>query len=69
MKIVTTFDRPYSNEKQAEGIGIMLAVISGECDKCSCLKQCESDGTFKPADDMPCMIHKRAFLKENTKAN
>lgn len=55
MKNIVVFDRPYSKEKIQEGIAVQKAVITGECNKCTYLKQCESDKSFEFPKDSACM--------------
>ncbi len=55
------FDKPYSKEKIAEGLAVQRAVISGVCNMCKYLRQCENDDTFKFPKDAPCMTGKMSF--------
>lgn len=64
MKVhVIVFDRPYSDEKIAEGRAVQWAVVNGVCNKCKYLSQCESDNNFEFPQNAPCMIKKADFLK------
>ena len=42
MNNVTIFDRAYPMDKQAEGMAIHWAVVSGACGKCHHLSTCEN---------------------------
>lgn len=63
-KLVTIFDRPYSAEKQAEGIAVSEAVASGVCDKCRYLHQCSTDRTFIPPSIAWCMRRKAVIIED-----
>ena len=62
-KHVTIFDKPYSAEKQAEGLAVNWAVITGACNYCRHVKICSSElsdylwETFP--HDAPCMVKMR----------
>lgn len=49
-------------EKLAEGLGIVWAVTSGECDQCRERKQCEASENFKFPATAACMVHKAEIL-------
>ena len=49
----------YPDEKQLEGIGVYLALMTGACNKCEHLKRCESDESFAFPADAACMVRKR----------
>lgn len=66
MTNITIFDRPYSADRQAEGIAVSWVVASGACDKCPHLPRCESDRTFVPPADAACMIKKVEILAGRT---
>lgn len=59
---VVIFDKPYSDEKIAEGRAIQWAVVSGACNWCKYLPQCEKDENFEFPPDAPCMLKKLEFL-------
>ena len=61
---VTVFDKPYSDEKTAEGLAISWAVNTGACDRCRYLAQCEMDDSFVFPQDAPCMKKKAEILKK-----
>ena len=61
---ITIFDRPYSKEKQAEGIAISQSVLFGACDKCDWYKRCSTDETFFFPEDADCMKRKKSILRE-----
>lgn len=60
---VVIFDKPYSEDKIAEGRAVQWAVVSGSCNKCKYLSQCESNNNFEFPKNAPCMIRKVEFLK------
>lgn len=60
---VVIFDKPYSEDKIAEGRAVQWAVVSGYCNKCKYLQQCESDNNFEFPQNAPCMIKKSELLK------
>lgn len=43
MKHITMFDRPYPEDKLAEGLAISQAIGGGHCDKCGFISQCSTD--------------------------
>ena len=60
---VVIFDKPYSDEKIAEGVAVQWAVVSGACNSCNHLQQCESNNNFKFPNNAPCTIKKSELLK------
>lgn len=60
---VVIFDKPYSEETIAEGRAVQWAVVSGSCNRCKHLQQCESDNNFEFPQNAACMIKKAEFLK------
>ena len=60
---VVVFDKLYSGEKIAEGRAVQWAVLSGACNKCKYLSQCESDNNFEFPQNAPCMIKKIELMK------
>ncbi len=64
MKYETIFDKTYSDEKQAEGLGVAFALMTGACNGCESLKQCETDDTFIFPENAPCMKRKREIIAE-----
>ena len=66
-KLITMFDKQYSDDVQAEGLGVAFAVATGACNECSCLPLCETDGAFVFPEDAPCMVRKREVLAEMKK--
>ena len=60
---VTMFDRPYPTEKQAEGIAVFSAVMSGECNKCLSLAECSTNDHFRFPEDAFCMKRKDVILR------
>ncbi|MBE6704230.1 MAG: hypothetical protein E7583_03115 [Ruminococcaceae bacterium] len=60
---IVIFDKPDSAEKIAEGLAVRWAVISGICNMCKYLHQCENDDKFKFPKDALCMAKKSDFLK------
>ena len=69
MQDVLIFDRTYSREKQAEGLGIYKAIGTGECNKCPYLNQCQYDRNFKFPKDAACTQFKNEFITEWRKSN
>lgn len=64
MDNVLIFDKPYSLDKQAEGIAVAWAVMNGQCEACPVLSRCESDDDFEFPQDAACMVRKREILRE-----
>lgn len=60
---VVIFDKPYSDEKIAEGRAVQWAVVSRACNRCNHLQQCESNNNFEFPQNAPCMIKKAEFMK------
>lgn len=62
MKHITMFDRPYPEDKLAEGLAISQAIGGGHCDKCGFISQCSTDRN----DQFPvfawCMKRKSEIL-------
>lgn len=61
---ITTFDRQYPMEKQAEGLAVSEAVAGGYCSSCGFLKICESDVSFQFPVFAWCSRRKAEILKE-----
>ena len=59
---ITLFDKQYPVDKQAEGIAIHEAVVSGECNRCGFLTQCENEDTFIPPVFAWCSRRKTEIL-------
>ena len=49
------FDKPYSQEKIKEGLGVYMALITGACNKCPHLSECEGNEHFKFPQNASCM--------------
>lgn len=62
--IMTVFDGQYPAVKQAEGLGVHEAVVSGKCEKCRHFYKCTVDEDFSFPLDAPCMIIRDQILKE-----
>lgn len=60
---VVIFDKPYSENKIAEGRAIQWAVVNGICNECKHLRECENNSNFKFPHNAPCMIKKSELLK------
>lgn len=60
---VVIFDKPYSEDKIAEGRAVQWAVVNGDCNWCKHLQQCERDNNFKFPQNAACMIKKAEFMK------
>ena len=68
MKInLVIFDKPYSDEKVAEGRAVQWAVVNGACNRCQHLAQCRKDENFKFPENAPCMLKKLEFTKGGAK--
>ena len=52
------FDKPYSEDKRAEGMAIAQSIITGECNKCSYMNECSSNPEFKFPENAACMKRK-----------
>lgn len=63
-KSVTVFDKPYSAEKQAEGLAVSWAVQTGACLMCEHLQNCESNRNFVFPEDSPCVKRKGEILEQ-----
>ena len=63
MANVTIFDRPYPTEKQAEGIAVFSAIMSGKCNDCQSYAECTTNDHFKFPIDAYCMRQKAIILK------
>lgn len=50
-------------EKQAEGLAIVDAILSGECDKCPSFAECRVNEHFKFPVDAYCMKQKAIVMK------
>jgi predicted metal-binding protein len=61
---ITIFDKQYSDYKQAEGIGVSFAFVTGACNNCESLTECSNNEAFVFPENAPCMIRKREILKE-----
>ena len=54
---VVLFDKSYSREKTLEGLGVNHAIITGKCDKCEYLPECETNSNFVFPCDAACMVY------------
>ncbi len=63
------FDRAYSADKIGEGRAIQWAVMSGECEKCKNLYECEHNRRFKFPKRAACMKKKAELLKKGANHN
>ena len=61
-KHVVMFDKFYDSKKQKEGLAVHWAVVSGACNLCKYLPECETNEKFKFPKDAPCMMKKRGEL-------
>lgn len=61
---ITLFDRHYSKDKQAEGLAIIQAVVSGQCDKYIFLEPCSTGKPFQMPASTWCMQKKSQILKK-----
>lgn len=60
---ILIFGKAYIRDKQAEGVGVNWAVVSGACNACPYLARCESDRSFKFPEDAACIGKKNEVLK------
>lgn len=58
MNNIVVFMEQLPVEKQAEGIAVCRAVLSGKCNSCDYLLRCCSDSTFKLPKDAFCTTEK-----------
>lgn len=63
-KHITMFDREYPMDKQAEGMAIHQAVVTGACNQCGFLAKCSTDYRFKPPVFAWCSRKKSEILAE-----
>lgn len=62
-KLITMFDREYQREKQAEGIAVSEAIVSGKCNDCPVFKRCTADRNFSFPFFTWCFQRKQQILK------
>jgi MoaA/NifB/PqqE/SkfB family radical SAM enzyme len=55
MKKILIIDADVPQKDIAEGRAVYEAVMTGKCDVCPYLKQCEGDGNFRFPQDAACM--------------
>ena len=60
---ITTFDREYPKDVQAEGIAVHEAVAEQHCNRCVFIARCVSDDTFRPPFFAWCQARKKEILK------
>lgn len=60
---ITTFDRKYPKDVQAEGIAVQEAVAEGQCNFCGFLTICENNDSFRPPFFTWCQARKKEILK------
>ena len=63
VKHITIFDQSYPREKQAEGLAISEAVLTGKCEKCPFLNKCERDRNFEFPIMAWCQKRKNQILE------
>ncbi len=56
MEVITMFSPNMSKEDINFGLIIQEAILTGKCEKCKYLKECENNKDFKFPDDSWCMI-------------
>ena len=61
---VTLFDKPYSDEKIAEGLAVAKCVANRACVWCAWLLQCAEDEHFTFPEDAPCTKEKEKILRD-----
>ena len=65
---VLTFAEPYSQDKINEGRAVHWAVLSGACDSCKYLRDCENGGSNEWngfPQDAPCEVKRRSFENDS----
>lgn len=60
----TAFMGNSPSEELAEGLGVQVAVLLGECDHCAHYARCSTDWTFVFPSNAACMMHRDRFLKQ-----
>lgn len=55
MRKILIFDQSVPQNKRAEGLAVYKAVMTGKCDICPYLKQCEKGEDFEFPKDAACM--------------
>lgn len=63
-RIVIFDELDYPKEKQAEGLAVSEAIVTGKCNECAFLKKCESDSNFQFPVFAWCYQRKLEILKE-----
>lgn len=58
-----------TEEKQAEGLAVAWAAISGACEECKDSFRCCTNVQFRPGEDAPCTKRKKEILKEGNFKN
>ena len=61
---ITIFDRTYPPEKQAEGLAVSRAIVTGQCLQCGFLQKCSTDETFEFPVFAWCAQEKARILAE-----
>lgn len=56
------FDQLYDDDTKAEGVAVISCVLTGLCDTCKYLKNCEEYDFNEPPTDAPCMQMKTEIL-------
>ena len=59
---ITTFDREYPPDVQAEGIAVQEAIAKEHCNSCVFIARCVSDETFRPPFFAWCQARKKEIL-------
>lgn len=60
---VTVFTQNLTEEKQAEGLAVSWAVVSGVCNICRDFLLCTTNRDFQPCAGSPCTKRKRGILE------
>lgn len=63
-KETVIFDKPCSEEKIREGIGVNHAFAAGDCDRCQYITKCENARGFKFPKDAACMKYAASLLTQ-----
>ena len=62
-KNVLLFTQQLTADRQAEGLAVHWAVMTGKCNQCDYLPRCCSDSSFKLPKDSFCIKKKEKILK------
>ena len=60
----TVFLEGLPPEKKAEGLGVQVAILAGECFVCEHYARCCTDAASVFPENAACMVHRDKILKE-----